>query len=56
MSYIECSAKENEKVGEIFAEIARILMKRELLKTLPSGNKKGTGLKEPNNKPKSKCC
>lgn len=45
MLYVECSAKDDDHVKDIFVQIARALMKRDDLKNLPSfQSKKGKGL------------
>lgn len=47
IAFIECSAKEDDKIKDIFCEIARTLMKREELKITSAGNnRKGKGLAE----------
>ncbi len=58
MIYVECSAKEDDRIKDIFAELARTLMKRQDMKNMPVAQpKKGKGLTKEDAKPeKKKCC
>lgn len=45
MIYVECSAKQDDRIKDIFVELARALMKRDDLKSMPTSSpKKGKGL------------
>ena len=45
MIYVECSAKEDDRIKDIFVELARSLMRRDNLKNLPTSPlKKGKDL------------
>jgi len=57
MIYVECSAKDDEHIKDIFVEIARSLMKRDDLKNMPSiQTKKGKGLSAEQTEKKKGCC
>lgn len=57
MIYVECSAKEDDRIKDIFTELARALMKRDDLKNMPvSPVKKGKGLTPDTKAEKKKCC
>jgi GTPase SAR1 family protein len=58
MIYVECSAKDDDHIKDIFVEVARALMKREDLKNIASQSKKGKGLstETQGQKKKEGCC
>lgn len=57
MIYVECSAKEDDRIKDIFIELARALMRRDDLKNMPASPvKKGKGLTPEVKTEKKKCC
>lgn len=57
INYVECSAKEDFKIKDVFSTLARTLMKREDLKNLATTTpNKGKGLNPNKNIKKSGCC
>ena len=49
INYVECSAKEDNKIKDVFATLAKTLMDRASLKNLSTSPTKGKGLKQKNN-------
>ncbi len=57
MIYVECSAKQDDKIKDIFVQLARALMRRDDLKNMPvTAAKKGKGLTPETKTQKKKCC
>jgi Ras-related protein Rab-1A len=57
LTYMECSAKEGEKIKEIFVELARKLEEKLNLKNVKATpDKKGASLVQPTKDKQKKCC